>query len=187
MNADRELVDAVLAETPGAFTRLVRIHQNLCRHLIQRLVRDPEDVRDLCQETFLRVHRTLRQYRGESALRTWIGRIAWNLALRHLERKRIPVLEPGRNDAVQPLERVADEADVEAAAADDEAAALLHDAIERLPAVQRGVLTLYHLDELPIAEIASITGLAEGTIKSHLFRGRARLRQLLETRLGVCP
>lgn len=186
MNADRELVDAVLADAPGAFTRLVKTHQNLCRHIVQRLVRDPEDVRDLCQETFLRVHRTLRQYRGESALGTWIGRIAWNLALRHLERKRIP-LEPAREGGVEPLERVADDADIEAAAMQDETAALLHSAIERLPPVQRGILTLYHLDELPITEIAGVTGLAEGTIKSHLFRGRARLRQLLETRIGVCP
>jgi RNA polymerase sigma-70 factor (ECF subfamily) len=187
LNADRELVDAVQAGVPGAFARLVASHQNLCRHMIQRLVRDPEDVRDLCQETFLRVHRTLHQYRGDSALGTWIGRIAWNLALRHLERKRIALLEPARDGGPEPLDRVAGDADVESAAADDEIAALLHAAIERLPPVQRGVLTLYHLDELPIAEIAGITGLAEGTIKSHLFRGRARLRQLLETRIGVCP
>ncbi len=187
MNADRELVNAVLADAPGAFARLVTTHQNLCRHIIQRLVRDPEDTRDLCQETFLRVHRTLRQYRGDSALGTWIGRIAWNLALRHLQRKRIPLAEPARDGGQDPLDRVADDADVETAAVDDEHAALLHGAIERLPPVQRGVLTLYHLDELPIADIAAVTGLAEGTVKSHLFRARARLRQLLETRIGVCP
>ena len=187
MNADRELVDAVLADAPGAFARLVHAHQNLCRHLIQRLVRDPEDVRDLCQETFLRVHRTLHQYRGDSALGTWIGRIAWHIAVRHLQRKRIPLAEPARPDGPQPLDRVADGADVESEAIDDEASALLHRAIERLPPVQRAVLTLYHLDEMPVAEIAVITGLAEGTIKSHLFRSRARLRQLLQTRIGVCP
>jgi RNA polymerase sigma-70 factor (ECF subfamily) len=47
------------------------------------------------------------------------------------------------------------------------------------------VLTLYHLDEVPIAEIATITGLAEGTIKSHLFRSRATLRQRLESCMGA--
>jgi len=187
MNADRELVDAVLADVPGAFVRLVRAHQNLCRHLIQRLVRDPEDVRDLCQETFLRVHRTLHQYRGESALGTWIGRIAWNIAVRHLERKRIPLAEPARDGRPELLEQVADRVDVESDAIDDEATALLHQAIERLPPVQRAVLTLHHLDELPVAEIAVVTGLAEGTIKSHLYRSRAQLRQLLQTRIGVCP
>jgi RNA polymerase sigma-70 factor (ECF subfamily) len=51
--------------------------------------------------------------------------------------------------------------------------------------LQRTLLTLYHLDELPIAEIAGITGLAEGTIKSHLFRSRKLLRDALQPRIGV--
>jgi RNA polymerase sigma-70 factor (ECF subfamily) len=83
------------------------------------------------------------------------------------------------------VERVADATDVESDYMGREAAAHLHAAIETLPPQQRAVLTLYHLDELPIAEIAAITGLADGTIKSHLFRGRLRLRELLEPRIGV--
>lgn len=51
--------------------------------------------------------------------------------------------------------------------------------------IQRMILTLYHLEELPIGEIAAITGLADGTIKSHLFRSRNRLRELLAPRIGV--
>ena len=54
-----------------------------------------------------------------------------------------------------------------------------------VPPLQRTVLTLYHLDELSIGEIAGITGLASGTIKSHLFRSRLRLRELLEPVNGV--
>jgi RNA polymerase sigma-70 factor (ECF subfamily) len=57
--------------------------------------------------------------------------------------------------------------------------------MESLPPLQRTVLTLYHLDELTIPEIASITGLAEGTIKSHLFRSRRQLRGVLERRIGA--
>jgi RNA polymerase sigma-70 factor (ECF subfamily) len=51
--------------------------------------------------------------------------------------------------------------------------------------LQRTILTLYHLDEMPIGEIATITGLAEGTIKSHLFRSRKQLRDTLSDRIGV--
>ena len=83
------------------------------------------------------------------------------------------------------LEQVADDFDLEAASADAELGAALHAEIEALPPLQRTVLTLYHLDEVPIAEIARITGLAEGTIKSHLFRCRARLRGRLQARLGA--
>jgi RNA polymerase sigma factor (sigma-70 family) len=183
---DRSIVEAALANAPGAFERLVREHQDLCWHIIYRMVRHPEDARELCQDTFLRVHQNLRQYRYESTLKSWIGRIAYHVALRYLERKRIVVLAPAAEDDSSTLvENIGDGFDLEAAYADRDMAARLHAAIEALPPQQRTVLTLYHLDELPIGEIASITGLATGTIKSHLFRSRLRLRELLEAANGV--
>jgi RNA polymerase sigma factor (sigma-70 family) len=186
IDADRLLVAAVLAGSRGAFETLVRDHQRLCWHIINRMVRHPDDTRELCQDTFLRVHRYLHQYRFESALKTWIGQVAYSVARRHLERKRIPLAEPaGDEDSMSLVEQVADGFDLEAASADAELAAVLHAEIEALPPLQRTVLTLYHLDEVPIPEIARITGLAAGTIKSHLFRCRARLRGRLQARLGA--
>lgn len=183
---DRSLVDAVLANAPGAFERLVRQYQGLCFHIIQRMVRHPDDTRELCQEAFLRVHQYLRQWRGDSPLQAWIGQVAYSVARRHLERRRIPLQEASDAEAQQALiEGVADGVDLEAATADDEASRCLHAEIEKLPPLQRTLLTLYHLEDVPIGEIAKITGLAEGTIKSHLFRTRARLREALEVRLGV--
>lgn len=186
MIEDRALVDAVLAETPGAFARLVRTYQGLCWHIVQRMVRQPDDTAELCQEVFLRVHRTLHQFRYESPLRAWIGRIAYHVALRHLERKRIDIVDLGEDEDGQAfLENLGDGADLEERMGQDQADALLHTAIEALPPVQRTVLTLYHLDELSIAEIAQVTGMATGTIKSHLFRARLRLRGELEPSMGV--
>jgi len=183
---DRELVDAVLANRPGAFERLIREYQGLCWHIIQRMVRNPEDARELCQDTFLRVHQCLHQYRYESALKSWIGRVAYTIALRHLQHKRIPLAEPvDDGDGCSLIENVGDGFDLEAACADEEAVQHLHAAIEMLPPLQRTVLTLYYLEETSIPDIARITGLASGTIKSHLFRSRLRLRGVLETRTGV--
>jgi RNA polymerase sigma-70 factor (ECF subfamily) len=186
IDADRILVAAVLKGTPGAFETLVRAHERLCWHIIDRMVRHPDDTRELCQDTFLRVHRYLHQYRFESALKSWIGQVAYSVARRHLQRKRIPLAEPASgDDPLAAVAQVADGFDLEAASANLELSAVLHAEIEALPPLQRTVLTLYHLDELPIAEIARITGLAAGTIKSHLFRCRARLRGRLQARLGV--
>lgn len=64
--ADRELVNAVLADAPGAFEGLVREYQGLCWHIIQRMVRNPDDARELCQDTFFRVHQCLHQYRAKA-------------------------------------------------------------------------------------------------------------------------
>jgi RNA polymerase sigma-70 factor (ECF subfamily) len=191
MDADRALVEAVLANRAGAFEQLVRDYQGLCWHIIQRMVRHPEDTRELCQEAFLRVHRYLHQYRFDSPLKSWIGQVAYSVAKRHLERKRIALADMhvgggmDEDDGPSLLDNIGDGVDLQDAhvQADDERE--LHAAIERLPPLQRTLLTLYHLEELPIGEIATITGLAEGTIKSHLFRSRKTLREFLQPRIGV--
>ena len=186
LDADRALVEDVLANRAGAFERLVREYQGLCWHVIQRMVRHPEDTRELCQEAFLRVHRYLHQYRFDSPLKSWIGQVAYSVAKRHLERKRIPLLETADDgDGTSLLDNIGDGHDLQADHAQAQDERELHAAIEALPPVQRTILTLYHLEELPIGEIATITGLAEGTIKSHLFRSRNKLRELLTARIGV--
>jgi RNA polymerase sigma factor (sigma-70 family) len=182
---DRALVDAARSGAPGAsaaFERLVRTHQRLVWHVVQRLVRDTEDTRELCQETFLRVHRHLHQYRGDSRLATWVGRVAYHLALRHLERKRIALVDAhdgSDDDHESLLAQAPDALDLEAHVASAQLHRQLHAAIEALPPLPRTLLTLYHLEELPIADIAQLTGLASGTIKSHLFRARLKLRVTL--------
>ena len=169
-----------------AFERLVRQYQNLVWHVVYRMVRQTEDTQDLCQEAFLRVHQYLHQYRSESALKSWVAQVAYSVAKRHLERKRIPIAEPAAEaDGESPLDRVRDDFDLERACIEQQSAGHLHEAIDCLPPLQRTILTLYHLDEMPIAEIAVITGLAEGTIKSHLFRSRKQLRDALNDSIGV--
>ena len=191
MDADRALVEAVLANRAGAFEHLVRDYQGLCWHIIQRMVRHPEDTRELCQEAFLRVHRYLHQYRFDSPLKSWIGQVAYSVAKRHLERKRIALADMhvgggmDEDDGPSLLDNIGDGVDLQDAHAQSDDERELHAAIERLPPLQRTILTLYHLEELPIGEIATITGLAEGTIKSHLFRSRKTLREFLEPRIGV--
>lgn len=164
----------------------MRQYQGLCWHVVDRMVRHPDDTRELCQEIFLRIHRTLHQYRGDSALKSWIAQVAYSVARRHLERKRIPIVDTGTDESSLALEEtVGDGRDFETSVSDEEINSHLHSAIEALPPLQRTLLTLYHLEELPIGEIARVTGLAEGTIKSHLFRSRKRLRIILESRIGV--
>jgi RNA polymerase sigma-70 factor (ECF subfamily) len=188
LDADQALVEAVAAGRPGAFERLVREYQNLCWHVVDRMVRHPDDTRELCQEVFLRIHQSLHQYRGESALKSWIAKVAYSVAKRHLERKRIPIAE-GLDDenGLSLAERVASDFNLETSTASAERHAHLHAAMLALPPLQRTLLTLYHLEEMPIGEIAGLTGLAEGTIKSHLFRSRKLLRGILEPQMGESP
>lgn len=188
MTDDMQLVAEILAHRRGAFERLVKQHQGLAWTVVYRLVQHPEDARDLCQETFLLVYRKLSQYRGDSPLSGWIARIAYHLAARHLQRKRLPmeVLPSDQDEAIDdPLLKVMDSADVESTHMEQELQVLLGQAIERLPRMQGLLLSLYHLEEKNIAEISVITGQPEGTIKNSLFRARHRLRDLLEPAMGV--
>src|SRR5690606_23490929 len=114
-----------------------RDYQGLCWHIIQRMVRHPEDTRELCQEAFLRVHRNLHQYRFDAPLKSWIGQVAYSVAKRHLERRRIPLAEAVGDDGASLVDNIGDGFDLEAATVDDESARNLHAAIEALPPLQR--------------------------------------------------
>jgi RNA polymerase sigma-70 factor (ECF subfamily) len=180
MSDDRPLVAAALAQAPGAFATVVERYQKLVWHLVYRMVPDPELTRDLCQEVFLRVHRQLHQFRFDSALGTWIGRIAFNVASRHLRRRALPMDDEADMTELV-LERDGGEFDLEQACADADLLQRMHAAIDTLPPLQRVVIVLHYLEEKGIGEIAAITTMPEGTIKSHLFRARLRLRQRIES------
>lgn len=180
MDDDRALVQAVLAGRADAFEVLVRRHQALVWHVIQRMVQQHDDSLELSQETFLRAYRRIEQFRFDSSLATWIGRIAFSIAARHLERKRLPMVEP--SDADSP-----DAVSAELPAPDDTEALVIHAdlnqhvaaALQALPPLPRTLITLYHLDELSVAEIAAICDMPEGTVKNSLFRARKALRERL--------
>jgi len=175
-------VRAILDRKAGAFEALVRDYQKLCWHIVFRMVRDPDDARDLCQETFLRVHRQLHQFRFECPLKAWIGRIAYSIALRHLQRQRATAVTSLDEEDERVAELLAvDPGDLEQLFA-AQRAERLRQAVDALPPVPRTLVVLYHLEELPIAEIAAITAMSEGTIKSHLSRARASMGAWLRRR-----
>jgi RNA polymerase sigma factor (sigma-70 family) len=179
---ERARVRAILERKPGAFEALVRDYQKLCWHITFRMVRNADDARDLCQETFLRVHRQLHQFRFECPLKAWIARIAYSIGLRHLERQRAaPVTHLDEEDEGAAEFLAAECGDLERLF-DAQQAARLRAAVDALPPVPRTIVTLYHLEELPIADIATVTGMSEGTIKSHLFRARASMGEWLRRR-----
>lgn len=189
MTDDQELVRSVLAREPGAFASLVERYQRLVWHLVYRMVANPEDTRDLCQEVFLRVYQRLPQFRFDAALGTWIGQIAWSIAARHLRRKRLPFvdLEPRDEESENPVFRIPDGRDLAAELERAEISRRLATELAALPPLQRTLMTLYHVEELSIEEVAAIAHLPAGTVKSHLFRARRVLRDRLLKILGDRP
>lgn len=183
-SADWALVQQCASGDEDACTRLVTDHQRMVYQLSLHLLGDQQEALDLSQEVFLRVFRTLPQFRGQSTLKTWIYRIVLNQASnrqrwwrrRHRSRQvgleehtashgELPELRPSTMPDQVLQQR--------------EISKRVWSAFEELPFDQRAVIILREIDGLSYEEIASSLGVAVGTVKSRLARARQGLRVVL--------
>ena len=184
---ERKLVERILDEDRGAFLTFIDRYERLVKHVVFRMVDDDRDREELCQDVFVRAHRYLDGFRFESKLSTWLARIARNTCLNHLEKKEVPLYadeapspDGETPDARTALNRVPDpEEDVAAATAERQRRDLVREGIEALSEHYRTALTLYHLEEMSVSQISEVMDNPEGTVKSHLYRGRKKLKDWL--------
>jgi RNA polymerase sigma-70 factor (ECF subfamily) len=176
---DHALAQRALGGDAGAFAEIVRSHQKLVWHMAWRMLQHRQEAEDCSQEVFLRVHRSLGQFRGESALATWIGRVAFSVALRMAQKRKLRLDIPNDFEPEAAFERIGSGEDVQEAHAENEQIAALHAAIDQLPPLPRTVLGLHYRDGMAVADIAVLMACPEGTVKSHLNRGRNRLKAAL--------
>jgi len=178
--AEPALVERCRQGDPQAFARLVAIHEGMVLNLAARLLGDREEAKDIAQDVFLQVYRTLPRFEGRSTVRTWIYRIVVNQARnRHRFWRR-----RHRDEQVSLDQHVAAHGDVlrgpgpapDRVLAQKELAEQLQQALERLPFEQRTAIVLREVDGLSYEEIAYSLNLAVGTVKSRLTRARQALR-----------
>jgi RNA polymerase sigma-70 factor (ECF subfamily) len=168
---DPELVTAA-AEDLDAFAEIVRRHQDFVFGAALRVTRDPVIAEDLAQETFVRAYRGLGSFRGDAQVRSWLYRIATNLALNAVQRRR-----------EYPAETLPESAQQSGPAHELELGELraeLRQAIESLPEDLRGPLVLREYHELSYQEIAAATGLPLNTVRTRILRARRALRDRME-------
>lgn len=175
---DREAVQAVLAGRVDAFEGLVRRWQGPIVELAYRFTRDRMRAEDLAQEAFVKVYRSLARWRGEGRFSTWLFAVAANVCRSRLRRKALPTVP------LEALGEVAgwrlEEGDLE----QRERAGFVRDAVRSLPAKYRDAVVLFYFHEMSLERAAATLGLPEGTVKSHLFRGRKLLQRHLAVLLG---
>ena len=196
LDPDSLLVDRVKRGDMHAFEMLVVKYQRRIQRLVARMVRDPEQVEDIAQETFIRAYRALPQFRGESAFYTWLYQIAVNTAKKTLmDMKRDPVVTEsalasrGESNETSSLENELSSAETpEAVLASREIAQTVNAAIDALPEDLRQAIVLREIEGLAYEEIASVMNCPIGTVRSRIFRAREaiaqRLRPLLGTKAG---
>lgn len=183
-SSDWALVQSCAAGDELACTRLVSDHQRMVYQLSLHLLGDPQEALDLSQEVFLRVFRTLPQFRGQSALKTWIYRIVINQASNRQRwwRRRHRSQQVPLDLHVETNGDLRDERTTlmpDRALGQKEIAAQVWQALDKLPFDQRAVIVLREIDEMSYDEIADSLGVAVGTVKSRLARAREQLRVTL--------
>jgi RNA polymerase sigma-70 factor, ECF subfamily len=177
---DQELVRACKQGDQDAFSQLVLRYQRRIFNLVYRMVQHYEEASEITQEAFLAAWQGLPSFRGEARFATWLYRIAYNCALKHLEAlKRDKALQAALQ-AEQALDGEDQQIQAEARLDARERQAVVQEQLAYLPAKYRMVLILRHLQEMTYEEMAEILAVPVGTIKTHLFRARNLLKERLE-------
>jgi RNA polymerase sigma-70 factor (ECF subfamily) len=173
------------------FDALVLAEQRRIYRVLLAILRDPDAADSLTQECFLKAYEHRKRFRGECSIRTWLMRIAINLARDHVKNRRWqfwrklfsePVGSEERIDPVDQLEPVDPHASPERSLLARERLAHVSAVVDNLPNQQRAVFVLRFLEEMSIEEIAQATSLRPGTIKTHLFRAVSAVRERVKER-----
>jgi len=185
------LVAELRAGSEEAFTYLLGVYQNPVFNLITRILENPAEAADVLQDVFIKVFKGIRQFHGESSLKTWIYKIAIHEASNHRRgwRRRhwhepMSIDDTGVDVALSAAEARAGSETPYRLLEQAERQELLRRALASLAQPYRTVLVLREMEGLSYDEIAQVTGMAEGTVKSRLLRGRELLRRKLAICLG---
>jgi len=180
------LIRAAQRGDQEAFERLVRSYDRGVLRLAWNVLRSVEDAQEVYQETFLRAYRNLGSFRADSNFQTWLYRIAWNLCLDYLRKRKTCREENAGGDGADgfrsPLETVAEqrpEADPQRMLVNRVAAGRIRQALDRLTPRERMVFELRHFHGLRLRAIAEIAGSSEEAVKTCLFRATQKLRAAL--------
>ncbi len=171
----------------ASFEQIVRDHQAMVFRTLVRLTGSAEHVDDLAQEVFLRLYKALPGFRGEALVSTYLYRIAVNVAQDEWKRRRRddkPLLSISDDDSEWPWEdRLAHpDRNAEELLEQREFELAVEEQLQRLNSVERTVLVLYHQEERSYEQIAAALTMPIGTVRTHLHRGRKKLREGLEAR-----
>ena len=182
LDADTQLVERCLAGENSAWEDLVRQHSGRVYGMCFRFTGSATEAQDLTQDVFLRIFRSLSQFRaGKGSFTVWLARLTRNLLIDNYRKSRLDRATDSLEDKLPVLEeRAAGSNRTDGMVRGRESSELLQHALSRLSPELRETVILRDLEELEYREIAEILNVPEGTVKSRLNRGRAELARMLQ-------
>ncbi len=178
-NPDIELFEKVQGRDSMAFDQLMREHSAELHNFILRIVSNSEDAQDILQDTFVRVWEKSHQFKGNSSVKTWIFKIAINLAYTHLKKRKrwgFSILDEIKS-LVSGSDPVKD-------AEQDHNSELLEKSLNELTPRQHAVVVARIYKDLPFAEIAKALGCSENSAKVHFHEGKKRIESYITRQVG---
>jgi RNA polymerase sigma-70 factor (ECF subfamily) len=180
--SDQELIREIQSGTTSSFRVLVERHKDRAFTLALRLLRHRTDAEEALQDAFLRAFQALDDFRGEAKFGTWFYKIVYNVCLTRLGRTKPDTghfsFQDDEDEKIT-LQLASDDSLPDETLEQSEFMTLISQEIERMPEHYRTIITLYYINELSYEEMSDILQLPLGTIKTHLFRGRALLRSTM--------
>lgn len=183
--SDLELIEDFKKGDEGVFEELVRRYQKKVYNSTYRMMGNHEDAWDLAQESFLRVYRNLSRFQGKASFSTWLFTITTNICRDELRKRQRRVKTQSLSEPIQTkdgeLERELVDVSMipEEISLNRELQDEIQEVIEKLPTEQKEAIILREFDGFNYDEIAEITGVAIGTVKSRISRARRNLRSEL--------
>jgi RNA polymerase sigma-70 factor (ECF subfamily) len=179
---EQALIDGVVGRDPAAFEALMRAHNGRLFRVARSILKSDPDAEDALQDAYLDAFHHAAAFRGESSLATWLTRIVINHALMRLRRQRHQVVVPfapagGDRDDHDPVDRTGEPPP--AAAFRAEVRRLIERRLDDLPVAFRTVFIMRDVNEMSVEDTAAALAIPAATVRTRLFRARARLREAL--------
>jgi RNA polymerase sigma factor (sigma-70 family) len=182
---DQQLVNRVLRGDSNAFSAIIKNTEALVAQIVFKMIANVEERKDIVQDIYLKAYKNLCDFRFQSKLSTWIAQISYNTCFNYLQKKK--AILPGNlhhqdDSDEEKLEYLKTSSSAlinisEHRIIQKELSKILTREIENLSPVYKTLITLYHNEEMTYEEIATITQLPAGTVKSYLFRARRSLKE----------
>jgi len=186
---DFESVRTILAGDSSAFANIQNKYKSKIAALIRRMIKNPDDVEDLTQETFIKAYKALPKFQFGYSFSAWIYRIASNNCIDFLRKKRFQIIsidQPIGNPEDENYFEIEDNSyipDIDVLS--NEKKKIINDAIEELPENYKKIIELRHKGEMEYKEISIKLDLPLGTVKAHLFRARKILLEALKNNAHI--
>ncbi|WP_430809377.1 MULTISPECIES: RNA polymerase sigma factor [unclassified Carboxylicivirga] len=183
MTKEKLLTHKAIEGDRDAFRQIVELHHRMVIHIILSYVNNSHDAEDIAQEVFIEMYRSLKKFRGEASLSTWLYRLAVNKALDFIRQRNRQKRGSGLVSALEKSEmealKISHHQQSDDAIEETERRNLLYAAIEQLPERQKNALVLSQIKELKQQEVADIMKTSVSSVESLLVRAKRKLKELL--------